>query len=136
MTPSLTYLHLQADSFQSDIFPDAPSIEPSLSASEFFNGKTAPANYISLADGSSVAGSKPTSLPPLATPTATQPTRTFSASAPSPAPAPEPVRSFVPAPEPTPATPRTTSPVVERSSTSSNYEAVRGPSERPRLLQY
>ncbi|EDR07518.1 actin-binding protein, coronin, contains WD40 repeats [Laccaria bicolor S238N-H82] len=103
----------KADSFQSDIYPPAPSIEPSLSATEFFNGKTAPLKLVSLADGSSVVGSSaaaPPSTsasfsaaaspsasfssgggaasapPPSAAPrpAAIQPKRTFSASAPTP----------------------------------------------------
>ncbi|RXW18022.1 hypothetical protein EST38_g7826 [Candolleomyces aberdarensis] len=90
----------KADSFQSDIYPPAPSSEPSLSAAEFFNGKTAPANYVNLADGSIVAGSAA-----VASPTIAQPTRTFSAAAPSP------ISAFAsqpptPAAEPTPITPR------------------------------
>ncbi|KAH7923695.1 DUF1900-domain-containing protein [Leucogyrophana mollusca] len=42
----------KADSFQSDIFPPAPSSEPSLAASEFFSGKTAPVKLVSLENGS------------------------------------------------------------------------------------
>ncbi|TFY79067.1 hypothetical protein EWM64_g4944 [Hericium alpestre] len=41
----------KADSFQSDIFPPAPSAEPSLTAGEFFSGKTAPAKLVSLENG-------------------------------------------------------------------------------------
>ncbi|TFK19401.1 microtubule binding protein [Coprinopsis marcescibilis] len=100
----------KADSFQSDIYPPAPSSDPSLSASEFFNGKQAPANYVSLGDGSAVSG--PFS-PSVASPTVLQPTRTFSASAPSPAAAPFPVApsasTYTPiqVSEPTPTTAKT-----------------------------
>ncbi|KAF8885078.1 hypothetical protein CPB84DRAFT_1850493 [Gymnopilus junonius] len=91
----------KADSFQSDIYPPAPSIEPSLSASEFFNGKVAPPKLVNLADGSTVAGpqrSAATSPPPAQSPPPIiQPTRTFSASAPSPALAPS-----LPVPHPIP----------------------------------
>ncbi|KAH9479140.1 Coronin-like protein crn1 [Psilocybe cubensis] len=93
----------KADSFQSDIYPPAPSIEPSLSASEFFNGKVAPRKLVNLADGSTISGPKPSSVPtaaPVQSPI--QPTRTFSAAAPSPAPLAVPPPSAVPAAEPSP----------------------------------
>jgi coronin-1B/1C/6 len=41
----------QADSFQSDIFPPAPSLEPSLTAPEFFAGKSCPPKLIELDTG-------------------------------------------------------------------------------------
>ncbi|KAJ7181071.1 microtubule binding protein [Mycena filopes] len=82
----------KADSFQSDIFPPAPSAEPSLSASEFFAGKTAALRLVSLEDGISFA-SKATSAPSFtanpapapAAPKVEQPTRTYTAPAPEPA---------------------------------------------------
>ncbi|KAF4610783.1 hypothetical protein D9613_007252 [Agrocybe pediades] len=113
----------KADSFQSDIFPPAPSIEPSLSASEFFSGKVAPRKLVSLADGSSVTGPKPSAVPtavatptistPAAAaaptpsvaspaPTSIQPTRTFSTSAPSPAISVPPPSATLPEPSPAP----------------------------------
>jgi len=46
----------RADSFQSDIYPPAPSSEPSLTAAEFFAGKTAPLNLVSLENGTVFAG--------------------------------------------------------------------------------
>jgi len=109
----------KADSFQSDIFPPAPSIEPSLSAAEFFNGKVIPRKLVNLDNGSTFAGPPPSAVPsfsaatpatPVAAsmppPSAIQPTRTFSASAPAPAAAPlpvatsisEPKKSFAPSP--------------------------------------
>ncbi|KAH7903995.1 hypothetical protein BJ138DRAFT_1119846 [Hygrophoropsis aurantiaca] len=42
----------KSDSFQSDIFPPAPSSEPSLAASEFFAGKTPSVKLVSLENGS------------------------------------------------------------------------------------
>jgi coronin-1B/1C/6 len=117
----------KADSFQSDIYPDAPSSEPSLSASEFFHGKNAPANYINLADGSAASGHRPSaSQSGMASPTVTQPTRSFTASMPSPAPAPvtpSPV-TYTPSvtQEPGPATPR-----FERSD-STSFSAPSAPS--------
>jgi coronin-1B/1C/6 len=89
----------KADSFQSDIFPPAPSIEPSLSAAEFFNGKVAPLKLVNLADGSAVSGPRPSAIPtalsPLAsasppTPAPNTATRSYSASAPLPAAVPPP----------------------------------------------
>ncbi|KIM34575.1 hypothetical protein M413DRAFT_14985 [Hebeloma cylindrosporum] len=115
----------KADSFQSDIFPPAPSIEPSLSASEFFNGKVVPRKLVDLSNGSTLDGPKPSAAPSFsaatpatpatpasASPYAIQPTRTFSASAPTPAAAPqpaaisipEPKRTFSTSPSPTPVT--------------------------------
>ncbi|TFY62268.1 hypothetical protein EVG20_g6764 [Dentipellis fragilis] len=41
----------KSDSFQSDIFPPAPSAEPSLTSGEFFSGKTAPAKLVNLDSG-------------------------------------------------------------------------------------
>jgi len=41
----------KADSFQSDIFPPAPSSEPALTAAEFFSGKTAQPKLIDLDSG-------------------------------------------------------------------------------------
>jgi hypothetical protein len=41
----------QADSFQGDIFPLAPSAEPALSASDFFGGKEVKPNLMSLENG-------------------------------------------------------------------------------------
>lgn len=68
----------KADSFQADIFPPAPSLEPSLSASEFFNGKSAFVNLIDLGDGSNTSNTQFSPLAPTPAPTM----------APTPAPAP------------------------------------------------
>ncbi|GLB41455.1 putative WD repeat coronin family protein [Lyophyllum shimeji] len=85
----------KADSFQSDIFPPAASAEPSLSASEFFAGKSAPRNLVDLSSGASFAG---TAVP---TPTFTSPP---AISAPAPAPALARPNSYsAPKQEPTPA---------------------------------
>jgi len=68
----------RADSFQSDIYPPAPSSEPSLTAAEFFAGKTAPLNLVSLEDGAIFAGNDAPAV----------------ASVPPPAPAPLPEPTF------------------------------------------
>ncbi|KAG5641190.1 hypothetical protein DXG03_005790 [Asterophora parasitica] len=84
----------KADSFQSDIFPPAASAEPSLSASEFFAGKTAPRNLVDLSSGTSYASSASASNPiPASTPALTNPlvSQPPPASAPVPAPAPAPI---------------------------------------------
>ncbi|KAJ7097243.1 microtubule binding protein [Mycena belliarum] len=74
----------KADSFQSDIFPPAPSVESSLSAAEFFSGKQAPVRLVSLEDGVSFASkAAPASAPLPPTPV---PTRTTTAPEPTPAP--------------------------------------------------
>ncbi|KAF9038660.1 microtubule binding protein [Panaeolus papilionaceus] len=93
----------KADSFQSDIYPPAPSIEPSLSASEFFNGKTAPRKLVSLADGKVFSGPTASAVPPTPTspPTLSTPTRSFTASVPSPVPVTPSVSEPAPVPAPT-----------------------------------
>ncbi|KAI8985629.1 microtubule binding protein [Trametes punicea] len=77
----------KSDSFQSDIYPPAPSAEPALTAAEFFSGKTAPPKLVSLEDGSITTGSTPISVPSAPAPT---PTKTTSAPPPAPASAPAP----------------------------------------------
>jgi coronin-1B/1C/6 len=80
---------LQSDSFQSDIFPLAPSAEPSLGASEFFNGTSdIKAKMVNLENGSGTTSSKPSAYQ-------SQPTKAASAPAPAPAPA-----ASIPEPEP------------------------------------
>ncbi|KAF9528993.1 hypothetical protein CPB83DRAFT_853586 [Crepidotus variabilis] len=108
----------KADSFQSDIYPPVPSTEPSVTAAEFFNGKTPTLKLVSLADGSVAASSSSASLPPptpssaysaapstpmSAVQSAPTPTRTYSASTPvsAPAVAPPPVSMLVSEPLPT-----------------------------------
>ena len=78
----------QADSFQSDIYPPAPSSEPSLTAAEFFAGKTAPLNLVSLENGAIFAGND---APPAPAVVSVPPP------APAPAPAPLPEPTFTPA---------------------------------------
>ncbi|EMD39400.1 hypothetical protein CERSUDRAFT_113035 [Gelatoporia subvermispora B] len=99
----------KSDSFQSDIYPPAPSSEPALSAGEFFAGKTAPAKLVSLENGA--ISDAPKSTPAPAPQSAPAPTRTASApestpaSAPAPAAlAPAPAPAVTKAPEPYPAT--------------------------------
>ncbi|KAH9852004.1 microtubule binding protein [Lenzites betulinus] len=100
-----------AESFQSDIYPPAPSAEPALTAAEFFAGKTAPPKLVSLEDGSISTGAAP--LPAFAvTPATPAPTKTFSAPPPAAAPAPAPapviaVHEEPPAPRAEPSEPRT-----------------------------
>ncbi|OSX56018.1 hypothetical protein POSPLADRAFT_1161464, partial [Postia placenta MAD-698-R-SB12] len=61
----------KSDSFQSDIYPPAPSAEPALSAGEFFGGKAAPPNLVSLDTGAITAGAPPSAVP---TPSVSSPT--------------------------------------------------------------
>ena len=45
-------IHLcQSDAFQSDIFPETPSDEPSLTAEEFFSGRSANPKLVNLENG-------------------------------------------------------------------------------------
>ncbi|KAI0262372.1 microtubule binding protein [Gloeopeniophorella convolvens] len=93
----------KSDSFQSDIYPPAPSSEPSLSAGEFFSGKPISLKLVSLDTGAvSSAAASSTSLP---TRSATAP---VPQPVPSPSPAPSPITKV--ASDPTPiATPVSTS---------------------------
>ncbi|KAH9832465.1 microtubule binding protein [Rhodofomes roseus] len=70
----------KSDSFQSDIYPPAPSSEPALTAGEFFSGKTTPPNLVSLDTGAITAGAPPSAVP---VPSASVPTRTVSAPTPT-----------------------------------------------------
>ena len=125
----------QAESFQSDIYPPVPSTEPSVTAGEFFKGKTPTLNLVSLADGSSVAASSTpttfTSAPPTPValpPTAVQPTRSYTASAPAPAPAPIAAPPMLYSVSESVATPTTYSPIdfraPKRSQTSDSRVRV------------
>ena len=113
----------KAESFQSDIFPPAPSAQPALSAKEFFDGKRAPRNLISLETGKGVGSTG--SVPPTASSTASAP-------APTPAAAPAPASSQTslprsasptkPSPSPAPAaatTPRAEEPKTNPTPTAS-----------------
>lgn len=89
----------KAEGFQSDIFPPAPSAQAALSAKEFFDGKRAPRNLISLETGKGV--SSDAKVPETATipaPTRTTSANTASAPAPSPASAPVPAAASSAAP--------------------------------------
>ncbi|TFK48507.1 microtubule binding protein [Heliocybe sulcata] len=87
----------KSDSFQSDIFPPAPSSEPTLSAAEFFSGKTAPPKLVNLENGSTTTSSQSASS--LSTPAAAPtPTKTASAPAPAPISPPSPVAAKPPSP--------------------------------------
>ncbi|KAF4569437.1 Coronin-like protein crn1 [Pleurotus pulmonarius] len=79
----------RADSFQSDIFPPAPSYEPSLSASEFFSGKEIKRKLVSLDSGETTTSSTAAAAPPSAlsspvSPAAAPPAAVSAAPAPSP----------------------------------------------------
>ncbi|KAI0820244.1 microtubule binding protein [Trametes gibbosa] len=115
----------KAESFQSDIYPPAPSAEPALTAAEFFAGKTAPPKLVSLEDGSISAGAAP--LPAFTSTPA--PTKTTSAPPPAAAPVPAPtpiisVREEPPTPKPEPSEPRT--PFRSQTAPSSDDGAVAG----------
>ncbi|OJA11530.1 hypothetical protein AZE42_09513 [Rhizopogon vesiculosus] len=94
----------KADSFQSDIYPAAASSEPTLSASEFFAGKTATVKLVSLENGAVFNGAQSTFTP-----------------APAPAPAPA---AFSPPPSVAKATsmptPAPYTPVVLRSENTNS----------------
>ncbi|KAH8091706.1 microtubule binding protein [Cristinia sonorae] len=129
----------KADSFQSDIYPPAPSAEPALTAGEFFSGKNAPAKLVSLENGAISSGPPPSAVPS----PAPVPTRTTSISAPAPAPAqaPAPAPVSIPRPEilspatsfrPEPSTPAT--PMSRSQSTAGNDELAALKSDNEKLL--
>lgn len=83
------FLMVQSDSFQSDIYPPAPSDEPALTAAEFFSGKNAQPKLVDLDSGEITSSSAAVVAPPppFATHgTTTAPTRTYTAPAPVAAP--------------------------------------------------
>lgn len=119
LAPLHAYHPPQADSFQSDIFPPAPSSEPSLTAGEFFSGKTPALKLVSLDTGvvsttASSAGSVPGPAP------------TKTASAPEPAPAPQPQQPVArkSEPEPTPITPSAPSPATPAVASPMEYKSA------------
>ncbi|EJF58048.1 microtubule binding protein [Dichomitus squalens] len=121
----------KSDSFQSDIYPPAPSAEPALTAAEFFSGKNAPPKLVSLEDGSisSVTGSAPIATP------APAPTRTTSAPPPAAAPAtPAIVVRDEPSPAPSPvAAPPRIEPTRSQSLSQDNSEVSSLREENARL---
>ena len=83
------YLMVQSDSFQSDIYPPAPSDEHALTAAEFFSGRTAQPKLVDLNSGeiTSSFAAVSTPPPPIVTYSAsTTATRTYTAPAPVAAP--------------------------------------------------
>lgn len=123
--PISFYVPRRAESFQSDIFPPARSSVPALSGKDFFNGKQAHPNLVSLEDGSGLKA--PVSAPaPLSAPSSPLP--------PTPAAAPEP--RALQKEEATPAPRRLPSPERKAPSTtatpltapSSTFEARKEPS--------
>ncbi|KAI0924162.1 hypothetical protein AcW1_006353 [Taiwanofungus camphoratus] len=117
----------KSDSFQSDIYPPAPSSEPALSAGEFFSGKTAPPNLVSLDTGAISSG-----VPPPSTP-APAPTRTATASVPAPAPAPVPSIVVPVDPVPSPVTRKSESSPIEISPSEPKMPArsLTSPGDEP-----
>ena len=102
----------KAEGFQSDIFPPAPSDVPSLTAKDFFEGKRAPRNLISLETGKGVSSNA--SVPPASAPTSTaaapEASQTQSAPAPTPAAAPTPSATLPRSASPSKASPSKVSP--------------------------
>jgi len=96
----------KADSFQSDIYPPAPSADPALTAGEFFSGKTAAPKLVSLEDGAISSGPTPSA--------ALVPTRTSTGPIPSPVPVAAPITTMS-APAPTPPAPAAESAMPPRA---------------------
>ncbi|KIK54070.1 hypothetical protein GYMLUDRAFT_49018 [Collybiopsis luxurians FD-317 M1] len=115
----------KADGFQSDIFPPAPSYEPSMSAADFFNGKNAPRKVVDLSSGASFASAVTPSAPPFAAtpPSAPAVSSPAPVSTPTPVVAPAMTQS---ASLPTPASAPGSAPVVapSRSYSSSTPTSV------------
>jgi coronin-1B/1C/6 len=115
----------KADSFQSDIYPAAASSEASLSASEFFAGKTATLKLVSLENGAVFNSAQSTFTPPAPAPVSA-PTH---APAPTAFSAPPPVAKAVTMPTPVPQTP-----VVLRSESAPMPRPASPISESPVIL--
>ncbi|TFL02220.1 hypothetical protein BDV98DRAFT_566901 [Pterulicium gracile] len=87
----------KADSFQSDIFPPAPSVEATLSAAEFFAGKEVKRKVVDLSNGTTSSSSAAAAAPTPAsastqTPTSA-PAQSPASSSPAPVAAPTPAAS-------------------------------------------
>ncbi|CEH11683.1 Actin-binding protein Coronin, contains WD40 repeats [Ceraceosorus bombacis] len=96
----------RAETFQSDIFPPAPSSVPALSSQEFFAGKTANPNLISLEDGSGVRGDAIVAPAPASIPISpAAPTSAASGPVAPPTPAAAQAPALAPVATPSPATP-------------------------------
>lgn len=91
----------KAEGFQSDIFPPAPSAEPSLTAKEFFEAKRAARNMISLETGKGVSSGG--SVASCTAAVSATPARTASPTKSAAAPTPVPASASAPAPAPAPA---------------------------------
>ena len=112
----------KSDSFQSDIFPAAPSLEPALTATDFFAGKDIKRKVVDLSSGTTSA-------------VQSQPSAAFTTSAS--APAPEPKQTATPAQAPTPAastpitpsapTPISATPAISRSASIQSPVETRTP---------
>ncbi|KAI0758540.1 microtubule binding protein [Irpex lacteus] len=131
----------KSDSFQSDIYPPAPSSEPALTAGEFFSGKTAPPKLVSLEDGAISSGQAPSAIPTPA-PTAavsapvsasvsttSLPTPTRTSTAPVPVPA-APVSAATPEPVASPKAPEPTS-ALSRSGSLAFEDTFTPPPSSP-----
>lgn len=119
----------RSDSFQSDIFPPAPSDVPALSAGEFFSGKTSSPNLINLEDKSALAGqaTQPSKINIAPTPTASAPAPEPAAAPSSSAPAPSrQTERAQPSPSPSPATTTPSSGFPGSSAVGSSSGAAGG----------
>lgn len=107
--PISFYVPRRAESFQSDIFPPARSSVPALSGKEFFDGKQAQPNLVSLEDGKTSSAPTPARAP-TSTATSSQPPTPAAAAAAPPEPKPAPKEEAVAAPTPAAAPRRLPSP--------------------------
>ncbi|KAL4061949.1 microtubule binding protein [Scleroderma citrinum] len=124
----------KSECFQADIYPPVPSSEPSLTAAEFFAGKTAPLNLVSLENGAIFASDSIMAAPA----PAHVPTPVVSA----PPPAPEPILVDIPPVVPVVAVPPTATPQVhsppvqsESSAAHSSFHHSSLPSEENDALE-
>jgi coronin-1B/1C/6 len=101
----------KSDSFQSDIYPPAPSLEHSVTANEFFDGKDIKRRIVDLSSG---ASSAVTSQTPTSAPTPAPAPKETPAPAPAPTPAPAPSE---------PATPIASAPISRAASVQSPVES-------------
>jgi len=138
----------KSDSFQSDIYPPAPSSEPALTAGEFFSGKKALPKLVSLENGA-VSNAPPASsysAPAVAIPSAITRSSSISESTPTqttprsafPTPAglatpEEESESFIQSPSTAPATPVVIPPTPAYSSGSNSQEVSQLKDENSRL---
>ncbi|KAL0954094.1 hypothetical protein HGRIS_005240 [Hohenbuehelia grisea] len=119
----------KSDSFQSDLYPPAPSAEPSVSPAEFFSGKPVQRKVVSLDSGETTSSAVAATPAALASPA---PAPTPSAPAPAPVVSPSPILPQVSSP-PASAAPISRSVSISEGPTKTSSAPAPAPAPQPEL---